>query len=345
MGSRSRALRSRPSHVPSCEPMLEQMSTSQALTTLTRLGREMAIFEAPEDEPFGLAEYVRTNDASNGDRAIHPSHGPADQVPRRDDGSVANIYGMDKAELEECGQGSYVPARRARADGWTPAAQATFIRALGDGGSVTRACQAAGRSRVSAYKLRRDPSARMFARAWDEAMASTATLLAETALDRALHGQEEAVYYKGERVGWRTRFDNRLLFAMLRARDPLNYAPLDDLERWEARRPPGETLNTLTERLERSEQEWERAPREELEAADRLPRDTAAASLDRAAAEERRLPEPTDEQRRERARSTDAMFDNARRLAERDEAKAAAVERKKAKRRERAAERRSAAKT
>ena len=267
---------------------------------LVAVRQKMALFKSALDEafdePLGLAPPVVPAGGSIGDRPIHPSHGPADQVPRRDDGSVSTIYGIDKADLEEWGHDDYVPPRRERADGWSPSTQAEFIRALGDCGSVTRACQAVRRSRVSAYKLRRDPSARIFARAWDEAMASTATLLAETALDRAVNGQEEKVFYKGKFVGHRVRYDNRLLFAMLRARDPVNYAPIDQLERWEARRAPGEPLDAVTEQLEESEKAWQQAPRDELEAAGLLPLDTADAVLTRAAQASPPC-EPIDEER------------------------------------------------
>ena len=267
---------------------IEGMSTAQATKAFARAGRELAESQseagalAPQSlAPPPLAPPVKPPGASNGDRAPHPSHGPADQLPHRDDGTLDHYYGMDKAELEGTALADYVPVRRVRADGWTPQVQAQFVRALADGGSVTRACQAVRRSRVSAYRLRRDPSARTFARAWDEALASTTALLAETALDRAVNGVEEPVFHKGERVGYRVRYDNRLLFAMLRARDPLNYVPLDELERWEAKRPAPADPHALADALEREEEAWQHAPKDELEAAGRLPLDTATLALER----------------------------------------------------------------
>lgn len=75
------------------------------------------------------------------------------------------------------------------------------------------------------------------------------------------------MYHKGRMVGFRIRFDNRLLMAMLRARDPLNYAPIDELERWEGRRPkPEDTVGEVAERLRLSEEAWGHAPREALPA-------------------------------------------------------------------------------
>lgn len=237
---------------------------------LTRLGGydpALALITAVRADGAAAAGLTVDEDGrywfASGERAPHPSHGPHEEVPRRDDGTIDRYYTHDKAIYDEIGP----PARRERADGWTPDVQARFVELLADSGSVTHACKAVGRSRVSAYKLRRDPTAREFARAWDEAMASTVTLLAETALDRAVNGQEEQVYHKGRMVGFRIRFDNRLLMAMLRARDPLNYAPIDELERWEGRRPkPEDTVGEVAKRLRLSEEAWGHAPREALPA-------------------------------------------------------------------------------
>ena len=206
----------------------------------------------------------------SGERAPHPDHGPVETLPRRDDGTISPDYYCSRAELGALAETP--PPRREREDGWTADTQARFIETLADSGSVTRACQAVHRSRTSAYRLRREPSARDFARAWDEALASTTALLAETALDRAVNGQEEKVFYKGGFVGHRVRYDNRLLMAMLRARDPLNYAPIDELERWEGRRPgPQSTVIEMTERVRLGETRWERMDKAELDALAALP--------------------------------------------------------------------------
>ena len=237
---------------------------------LLRLGGydgALALIAAVRDAGIAAAGVTRDEDGRywlpSGERAPHPSHGPHEDVPRRDDGRLDSYYYSDKAQLK----GTTPPPRRERADGWTPDAQARFIEVLGDSGSVTQACLAVRLSRASAYKLRRDPTAREFARGWEDAMASTVTLLAETALDRAVNGQEEKVFHKGHFVGHRIRYDNRLLLAMLRARDPLNYAPIDELERWEGRRPrPQDTLGEVAERLRLSEERWRRAPKAETAA-------------------------------------------------------------------------------
>jgi hypothetical protein len=54
-----------------------------------------------------------------------------------------------------------------RRDGWTPRRQLAFLDTLARTRCVTRAAAAAGMSRESAYRLRRRPSAGLFAAAWD----------------------------------------------------------------------------------------------------------------------------------------------------------------------------------
>ena len=60
---------------------------------------------------------------------------------------------------------------KARHDGWTPARQVRFIDVLAATKSVTRACQSADMSSVTAYALRKRPGAESFAAAWDAALA------------------------------------------------------------------------------------------------------------------------------------------------------------------------------
>jgi len=64
------------------------------------------------------------------------------------------------------------PSQRFRRDGWTPARQLRFLDALARTRCVTRAAAAAGMSRESAYRLRKRPSAALFAAAWDRVLAS-----------------------------------------------------------------------------------------------------------------------------------------------------------------------------
>ncbi|WP_242124453.1 hypothetical protein [Sphingobium sp. Sx8-8] len=73
--------------------------------------------------------------------------------------------------------------------------------------------------------------------AWEAALEFGLQQLAHAALDRALNGTEEPVFFKGEQVGTRTRFDERLTMFLLAnpariGRHPLRRECL--LDSWEA---------------------------------------------------------------------------------------------------------------
>jgi len=106
-----------------------------------------------------------------------------------------------------------------RHDGWTAERKALFLDALADHGNVLRACAAAGLSREAAYRLRRRDA--LFARAWAAAQVLAREHTGQVLGDRALEGVEEEVWYRGEVVGTRRRYDNRLLLAHIARLDKL----------------------------------------------------------------------------------------------------------------------------
>jgi len=70
---------------------------------------------------------------------------------------------------------AFVPVPvRARRDGWDAVRQGRFIGWLAQTGSVSEAAARVGRSRESAYRLRRRADAAGFAAAWDAALAGRA---------------------------------------------------------------------------------------------------------------------------------------------------------------------------
>lgn len=91
---------------------------------------------------------------------------------------------------------------RARHDGWTPERQVAFIEALSETGCVQQSAAHVGLSHTSAYNLRR---------------------LADAALSRAIHGVAEPIFYRGQQVGERRVFDERLTQFILRTRDPARF--------------------------------------------------------------------------------------------------------------------------
>ena len=112
---------------------------------------------------------------------------------------------------------------RHRHDGWTTERQIAFIEALAECGCVEEASARVGMSVRSAYTLRRREDAASFLVAWDLALDHAIQRIADAAFSRALHGVSRPVFYKGEQIGERRHYDERLTMFLLRYRDPLRY--------------------------------------------------------------------------------------------------------------------------
>jgi len=96
---------------------------------------------------------------------------------------------------------------------------ATFLRELAACHSVAAAAKAVGMARQSAYKLRNRLKGEPFDVAWEAAFQHGYDALHQAALERALFGVEVPVFHKGEQVGSRTHFDERLTCFLLAARN------------------------------------------------------------------------------------------------------------------------------
>ena len=113
--------------------------------------------------------------------------------------------------------------RVARHDGWTITLQRHFIEVLADTGSVSAAAQSVGKSRMSAYTLRRAAGAEAFAAAWDAAIEVAVDQLTDVALEHALHGTEETTTDDDGHTTRRVRHNHRLMMFLLRAHRPGRY--------------------------------------------------------------------------------------------------------------------------
>jgi len=134
-------------------------------------------------------------------------------------------------DAEPCGQRTGGPAdaqgsassaehsRTPRHDGWLPETRVKFLEALARTGNVQASAYYVQLSRQSAYDLRRrDPD---FARAWRAALVLARDVAEDALQERAIEGIEEPVYYHGEVVGMRRRYDSRLLLAHLARLDKI----------------------------------------------------------------------------------------------------------------------------
>lgn len=135
-------------------------------------------------------------------------------------------------EPEEAESFAFDPVRlRPRLDGWTAQRQALFIQALAESACVADACKAVGMSERSAYALRARSDAISFRNAWEAALDYGVRRLSDAVLSRAIRGVAVPVFYKGEQIGERRQFDERLSMFLLRYRDPLRYGKwLDRVE-------------------------------------------------------------------------------------------------------------------
>lgn len=97
--------------------------------------------------------------------------------------------------------------------------QAQFCEHLARHGNVRLACRAAGVSAQTAYRMR--CASAQFRALWDAALVIARDQVEDVLADRAVHGWDEAVFYHGEEVARRRRYDSRLLLAHLARLDKL----------------------------------------------------------------------------------------------------------------------------
>lgn len=96
---------------------------------------------------------------------------------------------------------------------FTPLLIARFLEHLSRSGNVRAAALAAGVSQQTAYvRRRRDPA---FAAGWEAALLHARAAAEQVLAERAIMGTTETIWYRGEAVGQRQRFDARLLLAHL----------------------------------------------------------------------------------------------------------------------------------
>lgn len=113
--------------------------------------------------------------------------------------------------------------RKYRYDGWTPERQRAFIAGLAETGSVKHAAQRINMSPEGAYYLRRQKGAEEFRAAWDAALDFGVQSLADIAIERAKEGVAVPVFYKGEQVGEKRWYNDRLLMFILKHHMPSKY--------------------------------------------------------------------------------------------------------------------------
>ena len=117
---------------------------------------------------------------------------------------------------------------RIRKDGWTAARQRIFLTVLSESGSISLACQEAGVSSRSAYRLRARPDAAGFTKAWDDALRLATARLTAIAFERATVGTVREVWKNGELQMQTREPSDRILVFLLQHLLPAGRAG----ERW-----------------------------------------------------------------------------------------------------------------
>jgi hypothetical protein len=116
-----------------------------------------------------------------------------------------------------------VPHARPRANSITPDVQRAFIAQLAATGIVSAAARHVGKSMEALYKLRQRPGAEGFRAAWDAALDRGVSRLEDSALARALQGEERLILHAGEVIGAERRHNEALVMFFLRNRLPHRY--------------------------------------------------------------------------------------------------------------------------
>ncbi|MEO9599714.1 hypothetical protein [Parasphingorhabdus sp.] len=162
--------------------------------------------------------------ATAGERLCSDDRGPSTSSGRTDgDGVKSSLCSAPDAEPCGPGTGGSADAQSSassaehnptgRHDGWHRELRVKFLEALAQTGNVGASAYFVQRTRQSAYALkRRDPD---FARAWLAALVLAREEAQDKLQERAIEGVEEEIFYHGEVVATRRRYDSRLLLALL----------------------------------------------------------------------------------------------------------------------------------
>ncbi|MEQ5786301.1 hypothetical protein J3454_00180 [Erythrobacter sp. NFXS35] len=122
-----------------------------------------------------------------------------------------------------------VPHVQPRSNTITPDIQRAFIAQLAATGIVTQAARHVGKSMEALYKLRQRPGAEGFRAAWDAAIDRGVARLEDSALARAIQGEERLILHGGEVVAAERRHNEQLVMFFLRNRLPHRYDRQKDI--------------------------------------------------------------------------------------------------------------------
>lgn len=98
--------------------------------------------------------------------------------------------------------------------------QNKFLNYYIEVGTVSKAAKKAGLSRQAHYNWLKDDPKGKYRQAFEQAEKMAADLLEEEAFRRAVEGDLQVVYYKGQEVGRRRVYSDQLLSLLLKGKKP-----------------------------------------------------------------------------------------------------------------------------
>jgi hypothetical protein len=98
--------------------------------------------------------------------------------------------------------------------------QNSFLNYYIECGTISKAAQKAGITRQAHYNWLKDDKSGRYRKAYETADKMAADLLEEEAFRRAVEGDLQVVYYKGEEVGKRRVYSDQLLSLLLKGKKP-----------------------------------------------------------------------------------------------------------------------------
>lgn len=98
--------------------------------------------------------------------------------------------------------------------------QNKFLNYYIEVGTISKAAKKAGLSRQAHYNWLKDDTNGKYRQAFEQAEKMAADLLEEEAFRRAVEGDLQVVYYKGQEVGRRRVYSDQLLSLLLKGKKP-----------------------------------------------------------------------------------------------------------------------------
>jgi len=182
---------------------------------------------SPNDRPIIQAEELRWQDCVDPPAEEAPAAPPLAATPKRKNARQGTSYMAFRGEAPDGDDPllafTPVPHVAPRRNSITAARQRAFIAHLAATGIVTEAARHIGASMEALYKLRRRPGAEEFDAAWDAAIDRGVARLEDTALARAIEGEELPIVSAGKMLGTYRKHNEALVMFFLRHRRAERY--------------------------------------------------------------------------------------------------------------------------